>query len=159
MPQSDNSYCFENLITYRIADLLANENIEPNHVTLFNIIPSALALYYIYNDNFLLFTVFLIVHIILDALDGHIARKYNKVSESGAFLDCMLDTIFWSILLFLLLKDKVTFGIMFAVIMTFIVVIQGFAYIPIMTELFEIASNNTIIFAPFVCYCLYKLPK
>jgi phosphatidylglycerophosphate synthase len=159
MPQPDNPHCFENLVTYKIADTLSNEHIDPNYITILNIFPSALALYYIYNDNFPMFTIFLTIHIILDALDGHIARKYNKVSKIGHFLDCTLDTIFWSILLFMLLNGKINFGILFLIIISFIVVIQGWSYVPIMSEIFEIMHDNAIILAPLVSYCLYKLQK
>lgn len=148
----------ESVITYKIAAILANEHIEPNYITIFNIIPSVLALYYIYHDDFLWFCIYLIIRIILDSLDGYTARKFNKVSKFGELLDCIQDTFFWSILLYILLKNKVNNIILFVIILSFIIVIQDWSYFPIMTELFDIAHDNTIVFAPIVSYVLYKLP-
>lgn len=68
------------------------QGVNPNHLTLLGSIPS------------LLFFVFLIQHwyipaliiylgTTLDMLDGLVARKYNKISPFGGFLDSFMDRI------------------------------------------------------------------
>ena len=74
-------------------------NIHPNTITIINIINSIL-LYYNFkkykNNNLIIFQISM--HLILDCLDGEIARQCNKQSKLGGYLDSIGDTYFLSII-------------------------------------------------------------
>tara|TARA_B110000208_G_scaffold12418_1_gene15267 strand:- start:4952 stop:5470 length:519 start_codon:yes stop_codon:yes gene_type:complete len=80
--------------------------LEPNHVTLFNMLVTVVIgylLYYKYNIKLLLLlTVF---RGILDCLDGGIARKCNKMSKLGKYLDIIGDFFFTFTIIIILLKN------------------------------------------------------
>lgn len=73
------------------------ENIHPNIITIFGIILNGIAFYYyfILNNKFVT-SVLLILRIVSDNLDGMVARKYNKTSKLGGFLDGIADCILLS---------------------------------------------------------------
>ena len=85
--------------------------LEPNHITIFNYFISALLLYFTYNKTFNIYILSLIILIraLLDNLDGGIARKCNKTSVLGKYLDVFGDTIsaiIFFIVLYINIKDE-----------------------------------------------------
>ncbi|MEM3362016.1 MAG: CDP-alcohol phosphatidyltransferase family protein [Candidatus Anstonellaceae archaeon] len=89
----------------KIADIFIKIDIEPNLLTLSSIPFSIISAYLTYTKNnlailFVLFTFF------LDAIDGAIARKKNKITKYGAYLDGMCDRVaeFFILLPFLLFE-------------------------------------------------------
>ena len=75
--------------------------LTPNMITMLGFVMSILALNSLKNKNFLMFTIFLVIRQVLDALDGYVARKYKHFSKWGEILDHALDeiTIFGVVLL------------------------------------------------------------
>ncbi|MEC7855054.1 MAG: CDP-diacylglycerol--glycerol-3-phosphate 3-phosphatidyltransferase [Candidatus Neomarinimicrobiota bacterium] len=68
----------------------------PNILTVFRIFLTPFFIFFLFNDSDLSGTYALIIFVvasITDAYDGHYARKYNVVSESGKFLDPLADKI------------------------------------------------------------------
>ncbi len=68
----------------------------PNILTVFRIFLTPFFIFFLFNDSDLSGTFALIIFVvasITDAYDGHYARKYNVVSESGKFLDPLADKI------------------------------------------------------------------
>ena len=69
----------------------------PNKISLARIalIPVFIALYYltVIPHNFLYATIVFAVAAFTDFLDGHIARKYNLVTDLGKFLDPIADKV------------------------------------------------------------------
>jgi len=101
-------YCIiDNFIPF-----FCNYNIHPNIITLIGIILNYFLFYYLSKNNKLYSILLIIVHCILDSLDGEIARKCNKQSDIGGILDSISDVLFMSIIfLYYLSKysDKVLF--------------------------------------------------
>ena len=68
----------------------------PNILTVFRIFLTPFFIFFLFNNSDLSGTYALIIFVvasITDAYDGHYARKYNVVSESGKFLDPLADKI------------------------------------------------------------------
>ena len=78
--------------------------LEPNHITLFNLLLSMIIIYCVYQKNIKLQYLIILIFMrsILDCLDGGIARKCDKTSTEGKYLDLIGDIIF-TILLFVVL--------------------------------------------------------
>ena len=155
MPQSNNPLCFDSMITYKFVDIIANEKMEPNIITISNIIPSFLSLYFLYHHNYVLFIIFLVIRLILDCLDGHVARKYNKITNFGNKLDHYTDLIFY-IILIILLTSKFNIIIIIIIVTIFIIIIERH-YIPILSELFQIIEDNSVIMVPLISIILINL--
>jgi phosphatidylglycerophosphate synthase len=121
---------------------------DPNVITTINIIPSSLALYYLYNQEYVLFILFLIIRLILDCADGHVARKYNKVSDFGDLYDHYLDLFFY-VFLIVLLTYK--FNIIISIILISIVLMSlQRIKIPIIYDFFDFIEDNTVIMIPLL---------
>ena len=148
MPHPENLYSFDSIFTYKFVDLISNENMEPNIITAINIIPSILSLYFLYNCNYFLFFIFLIVRLVLDCLDGHVARKYNKITPFGDKFDHYTDLIFY-IILIVLLSLKIDIIFILLITITIFLLLERH-YIPILSELFQIIEDNTVISVPII---------
>ena len=76
----------------------------PNHITILNFILSLYIIYAVYkkSHNIPTFLVLIFIRSILDCLDGAVARKCNKTSELGKYLDVLSDTITFILLMLLL---------------------------------------------------------
>ena len=78
---------------------LYSRNITPNILTAISVILGLLAIYFLFNTESL-FILFLLLHLILDALDGTYARSLNLKSKLGDILDHGGDLLIGSLLLF-----------------------------------------------------------
>jgi phosphatidylglycerophosphate synthase len=67
--------------------------LTPNGITTITLILGIIILYLIYNNNYILATVLLIIRQVLDATDGYVARRYNLQSEFGNSYDEYSDAI------------------------------------------------------------------
>ena len=76
-----------------IANSLKHTRITPIHVTLWFVVAGIIALYFIYQEQYLLATFFLVLKSILDAADGELARIKNTPSYTGRYLDSVSDII------------------------------------------------------------------
>ena len=80
-------------------------NIHPNTITIINIINSVFLYYNLKcfkNNNLIICQI--ILHLLLDCLDGEVARQCNKQSKLGGYLDSFGDIYFISIILLYILK-------------------------------------------------------
>lgn len=66
-------------------------NLSPNAVTLIGLIITLLASYFYAKGYFRIAGLILLLAGLCDAIDGEVARKANKVSKFGAFLDSTID--------------------------------------------------------------------
>ena len=78
-------------------------NIHPNFVTFFSL---ALNLFVFKNNPSFLLGLFILL---LDFLDGEVARQCKKTSKTGAVIDSINDAIFLSIIALNILKLDVSF--------------------------------------------------
>ena len=155
MPPSKNPYSVDNLFTYKLIDMISYQYMEPNVITTINIIPSVLALYYLKINNYLYFYIFLIIRILLDAMDGHVARKYNKVTDFGGLYDNLVDLFFYTFLIFLLTYKKNR--IICIVSMLVFILISRRIRVPLIYDLFKIIEDNSIILIPLISTILIYL--
>ncbi len=75
---------------YPLADLL--KNVNPNTLTLIGSIPSLLFFVFVVNHMYI-WALIAFIGNGFDFIDGMVARKYNKVTAFGGFLDSTLDRI------------------------------------------------------------------
>jgi len=66
-------------------------NLSPNAITLIGLIITLLASYFYAKGYFRIAGLILLLAGLCDAIDGEVARKANKVSKFGAFLDSTID--------------------------------------------------------------------
>ena len=116
MPQPKNPNALDNLTFYKLSTILETPNIEPNYVTLFNIIPSAISIYNLYNEQYILFIIFCTIRLFLDCYDGHLARTYKKTSNFGATLDMILDILFLATIIVVILRKNILLMILFLIV-------------------------------------------
>ena len=86
-----------------IVPLFCKLNIHPNVVTLFAL---ALNLFVFKNNPSILLALFILL---LDFLDGEVARQCKNTSKIGAVIDTINDSIFLSIIALNILKLDVSF--------------------------------------------------
>lgn len=65
----------------------------PNIISFYRLLAFPLILYFIIAGKESLFTVFLIINLVSDAVDGYIARRFKMETEIGARLDSMADNL------------------------------------------------------------------
>lgn len=64
-----------------------------NTVTLLNIIFGSLSLLYTLNENYQMAAILILLAVIMDALDGRVARRLDIMSELGKQLDSLCDLV------------------------------------------------------------------
>ena len=74
-------------------------NINPDIISYSTILATLISVYFYINHRLWLFLGFLFLTLILDWLDGTIARKYNLASKRGWMLDKVIDRISETILM------------------------------------------------------------
>ncbi len=73
-----------------------------NIITTFRLILGALSIYFIYQYQFILSSLFWALGYFADCLDGYVARKYNHATIFGDYYDHITDKLLLVILLFCL---------------------------------------------------------
>jgi hypothetical protein len=73
------------------ARFFIKRNITANHLTFLSLIFALLAVYFLF-DNWSLFCVFTFLHLLLDALDGVVARL-SKETMKGKYFDLVTDSV------------------------------------------------------------------
>jgi CDP-diacylglycerol--glycerol-3-phosphate 3-phosphatidyltransferase len=122
----------------------------PNILSLYRILIFPFVLYLIFVGNEPLFTVFIIISLLSDILDGFIARTFNQQTQVGARLDSWADLgtyflAFYAVYIFKweVLKPHALMLIVyaFALVLTYVVVLLKFkALIGLHTYLFKITG-------------------
>ena len=75
------------------ASRLPMPKINPNIVSISTIFTSVIAVGFLVNDHFVYFTLFLFITLILDWLDGLVARKHKVPHKHGFIYDSVSDRI------------------------------------------------------------------
>ncbi|MBI4020725.1 MAG: CDP-alcohol phosphatidyltransferase family protein [Candidatus Aenigmarchaeota archaeon] len=75
----------------------------PNHWTVFSLVPTVVALWFLVQEAFLAAAGLFIIAAFLDVVDGSVARVMGKVTRLGAYLDTIVDRYVEGIILFGLL--------------------------------------------------------
>ncbi len=70
---------------------LERKNVNPNYVTLFGLVSVGFGSYFLYKEESFLAFFLLLLGALSDSIDGAIARKMQKASPFGAFLDSTVD--------------------------------------------------------------------
>jgi phosphatidylglycerophosphate synthase len=81
----------DNYIGMKIVDTDIFKNTNPNIITLVGIILNLAIYFLLKNGDILLANIICITRCLCDILDGNVARKYNKTSKLGGFLDTLCD--------------------------------------------------------------------
>ncbi len=76
-----------------IVNILIKLNVSPNVITIFTFLLNIIPFYLYANKQFILGAISLILINVFDAIDGEVARRMNKTTKFGAFLDSNLDRI------------------------------------------------------------------
>ncbi|MBL7160548.1 MAG: CDP-alcohol phosphatidyltransferase family protein [Candidatus Aenigmarchaeota archaeon] len=87
----------------RVGRVFSKVGLSPNQWTLFALVPTFIAVYFLINEAFLLAAVFFIIASFVDIIDGSVARVSGKVSNLGAYLDTVIDRYVEGIIIFGLL--------------------------------------------------------
>jgi hypothetical protein len=118
-------YLFENF-----ENDISNITIHPNIITIFRFSFFSFFYYLYYNNRTTLFGLLLafayFINIILDYLDGHIARKYDKVTVLGDILDHTFD-ILGFIMFYTIINNKTILNNIL-IIVNLLLVLSMFAY-------------------------------
>lgn len=81
---------FEGL-SERMGKFFAGFGLSPNKWTLISILPALLTAYYLYLNEFLFAVAALFFTILLDVVDGSVARHTKKTTNLGAYMDTITD--------------------------------------------------------------------
>ena len=76
-----------------IVTFLHKLKISPNLLSVFGLILGIIAAVFIALDDLILAALFLVIGAIADLFDGSLARKFNKETDFGAFLDSVIDRL------------------------------------------------------------------
>ena len=129
-------------INFSIDDYIANiltqneffKDIHPNAITLVGIICNIIIFRIVFNNKFnvlnnkhdnIVFFIILLVRYLTDILDGKIARKYNKVSRLGNYLDSLSDIMMCFIMYSFIIKIYTNISNIF-IILSFILLFTLF---------------------------------
>lgn len=100
-------YSFDNYVTYPLCNKICPHikylNITPNQISFCRIIPSIIASYMFYYNYIFISTIFIIITIFMDCLDGAYARKYKLFSKYGHQIDMGMDILCSFIFIFQLI--------------------------------------------------------
>jgi len=80
-------------ISLRITSVLVEKSVTPNTVTLFSLVIGLIAAYISAQGNYIAGGSLFLLSLVLDCVDGEIARYKNKFSALGAWLDALSDRI------------------------------------------------------------------
>ncbi len=113
----------------------------PNIITIFRILLTPLFLYFLVTPKpfFMLFALItFIVASVSDGVDGHIARKYNVVSEFGKFADPLADKI-------LIISTFITFVILDIIPLWMVIIVVFRDIFVTVIRSIMVKRNNSIV--------------
>lgn len=115
----------DNLAFFMTEKISFFKYIHPNYITISGIISNLLIYFFlIMSKKNLKKKVFFIIifRYLTDILDGNVARKYNKTSKLGGFLDTINDFMLFFIINFLYIKNKFLFYSLIIVAISYIII-------------------------------------
>jgi phosphatidylglycerophosphate synthase len=89
---------------------LTSYNIRPNYISFLSLIAGWFACYSVFTSEYISALCFLFLHVVLDGIDGPLARHQNTSSNSGSFVDSLVDQII-IVSLTIVLMDRGIVGI------------------------------------------------
>ena len=120
--------------------------LNPNLITIFNLLVATTIGYVFYNNKSIYLLIFLsFINRFLDILDGLVARKCNKTTKIGKYLDILSDTLLSLIILtitFFKINSKFIY-IKFFILILISIFIYG-AYKNMVTDNYELIGNNIV---------------
>lgn len=109
-----------------------------NAITLINIVFGSLSIISSINQNYKMAAIFILLAVIMDGLDGKVARRFNASSEIGKELDSLCDLVSFGVAPVILLYAQVINEQAFAIIGLIAVIFY------IMCGAFRLARFNTL---------------
>ena len=107
------------------------ENISPNFVTIIGLICNIIIAYFLFFDDketnkSVIFLFILLLRWLADILDGAIARKYDKSSNLGHYLDTFSDTsLIFIVLIYIGIKFKINYKYIIIIFILYLLVINN----------------------------------
>lgn len=108
------------------------ENISPNFVTIIGLICNIIIAYILFfddketNKKSVIFLFILLLRWLADILDGAIARKYDKLSNLGHYLDTFSDTsLIFIVLIYIGIKFKINYKYIILIFILYLLVINN----------------------------------
>lgn len=89
--------------TVRVGIVFSKLGLSPNQWTLFTLVPTFIALYFLIKEAFLFAGAFFIAASFIDIVDGSVARVTGRVTKFGGYLDNIIDRYVEGIIIFGLL--------------------------------------------------------
>lgn len=91
---------------YTLNPILYKLGFNANMITFMSFVTGIIAVYFAYNNCFILTGIFLLISYLLDCADGNFARKYNQTTKFGDIMDHVSDVIKYSLLIIVILRNK-----------------------------------------------------
>ena len=102
----------------------------PNILTIIRFILIPIIFYFVLQDNYIVAVIFLVLSGITDVLDGHIARKYNFITDFGTLFDPLADKLTQiATLLALVIQNIIPLWILLVLIAKEILMITGATFL------------------------------
>lgn len=102
----------------------------PNILTIIRFILIPVIFYFALQDNYIVAAIFLVLSGVTDVLDGHIARKYNCITNFGTLFDPLADKLTQiSTLVVLVIQKVIPFWILLIVIAKELIMIVGASFL------------------------------
>jgi len=86
-----------------------------NTVTLFNIVFGSLSLINTLHENYQTAAIFILLAVVMDGMDGRIARKFGIISDIGKQLDSLCDLVSFGVAPAILLYAQILFELPFMI--------------------------------------------
>ena len=163
MPETTLYYSIDRVVLYPLCKYISKifcKNIHPNMITLANCILSAGIIYYLYyiNHNNINITnnmKYLVVSLVvlrtfLDALDGTVARMYNKQTKFGGIFDSVSDSlaaVSFLIIIYFISKPFCIFLLSIAIVICMSQNIRDYMH------------DNTLLAVPMICVMMFMIQK
>ena len=124
------------------------KHIHPNLITIFGLLLNIIAIHFYYiKKNKDITAILLIIRILMDNLDGMVARKFNKTSKLGGLLDGLSDCVLMGTISFGVL-DKMGVNIHYKICLSLQVGCMMFGYLiysDAVTTHSNMNNNNSIL--------------
>ncbi len=90
-------------ISIKVGIVFSKARLSPNHWMLLTLIPILFAFYFLVNEHFAEAALLFLLAAFFDLVDGSVARVTGKVTQTGAYLDTIMDRYVEAIIIFGLL--------------------------------------------------------
>ena len=113
------------LLCDKMTNFCVKYNITPNQVTLIRFYFIFIIYHYLFNtNNYIIPCILIFIFYLFDCLDGHLARKTNKVTVLGDIMDHMTDLILCIVIYYYIYKNKHFKLLIFLLIINYLTIIH-----------------------------------